>query len=94
MANNVQNRSIERLQQDFEHDPEGEWLLGNYAAFGRRVGLHETELQQRREIFYIETKSLTELETPGTFLFIFEYVLRRMLHKKCDTKFHIINIHL
>jgi len=33
---------------------------------------HETELKQRRENFYIEPKSLTELSIPGTFLFIFE----------------------
>jgi len=33
---------------------------------------HEVELQQRRDVFYIEPKSLTELEIPGTFLFIFE----------------------
>jgi len=32
----------------------------------------EAELKQSRENFYIESKSLTELEIPGTFLFIFE----------------------
>ncbi len=32
----------------------------------------EEELKQSRENFYIESKSLTELEIPGTFLFIFE----------------------
>jgi len=32
----------------------------------------EAELKQRRENFYIESKSLTELQIPGTFLFKFE----------------------
>ena len=32
----------------------------------------EAELKQSRENFYIESKSLTELEIPGTFLLIFE----------------------
>jgi hypothetical protein len=32
----------------------------------------ETELKQRREKFYIESKSVTELQIPGTFLFKFE----------------------
>jgi len=33
---------------------------------------HETKLEQRRENFYINPKSLTELSVPGTFLFKFE----------------------
>ena len=33
---------------------------------------HETELQQKREVFFVESKSLTELQIPGTFLFKFK----------------------
>ena len=33
---------------------------------------HETELKQRRESFYIQSKSFTELQVSGTFLFVFE----------------------
>jgi hypothetical protein len=33
---------------------------------------HEVKLKQSRENFYIESKSLTELQIPGTFLFKFE----------------------
>ena len=33
---------------------------------------YKTELQERRDIFYIESKSLTELQIPGKFLYIFE----------------------
>ena len=32
----------------------------------------EAELKQRRETFYIQSKSVTELQIPGTFLFKFE----------------------
>ena len=60
----------------FEDELWGDDGLDRYEKLSERsaelVQEHETELKQSRENFYVESKSVIELEIPGTFLFIFE----------------------